>query len=175
MKTKKETLTARINTWLLLGQTLSSVNQCEDKEYTKIGISIPQFYILAGIKYLPAPVTTTAISRWVDRRVNTVALVLDQMEKKELVKRERNLPDRREMRLTLTPKSEKIFARATVPLREMPNDVMSSLTYDELLTLSNILQKIRKRAYSVLNLDGDVIDVHDHRIEVMTNVLRENG
>jgi len=173
MTTKMETLSARINTWLLLNQLFISASQYEDKEYSKIGISVPQFYILAGIKYLQAPVTTTAISRWVDRKVNTVALVLDQMEKKELVKRERNLPDRREMRLSLTPKSEKLFARGTKPLREIPNDIMSSLTNDELLSLSKIVQKMTKKAYTALNLEGEIVNQHDHRIEVMTNVLRE--
>jgi MarR family 2-MHQ and catechol resistance regulon transcriptional repressor len=171
---KLESLSTRISTWLALTQLHVSVSQYEDKECAKMGISIPQFYILAAIKYLPSPVTTTDIARWVDRKVNTVALVLDQMEKKGLVTRERNLPDRRQMRLTITPKSELLFSKATTPIREIPNDMLSCLSNEELQQLSDILYKIRKRAYTVLNLRQELSELHDHRIETMTNLLREH-
>jgi len=175
MINEKNLLTARINAWLLMNQLHVSINQYEDREYGKIGISIPQFYILAAIKYLPSPVTITDIARWVDRKVNTVTLVLNQMEKKGLVKRERDLPDRRETRLSLTPVSEKIFEKATVPLREVPNDIFSCLSSDELDSLLSILQKLREKAYHVLRLKAELSELHDHRIDVMTRVLSEKS
>jgi len=168
-------LTSRINTWLSMNQLHISITQCEDREYNKIGISIPQFYIMAAIKYLPAPVKPTDIAKWVDRKMNTVTLVLDQMEKKGLVKRERDLPDRREVQIYLTPKSEELFEKATTPLWEVPNDMLSCLTDEELESLSHIVQKLRTKAYHSLNLKSELSEIHDHRIEVMTRVLAEKG
>jgi len=52
--------------------------------------------------------------------------------------------------------------------------MLSCLSNEELQQLSDILYKIRKRAYTVLNLRQELSELHDHRIETMTNLLREH-
>ena len=163
----------RINAWLLLHQMHTSLMEYEEAEFKKFGLPKKQFYIIAAIKYLAPPVTPSDIAKWLDRNTNTITLMLDRMEKDGLVKKHRDLPDRRAFRLSLTAKSRQLFTRATIPFREVPNDVMSCLSDDELQVYIDLTQKLREKIYNTLELHEGTMELHSHRIDLMASVTQK--
>lgn len=157
----------RIVTWLLMNQQFVSMSRYEDAKFSQIGLTIPQFYIIAAIMYLEPPVTPTDLSHFLDRNLNTITLTLDRMEKAGLVKKKRDLPDRRTLRVSLTAKSKRLFAQACVPFKDIPNEVMSCLSDDELQVYAELTRKIIKQLCNKL----DISDINSHRIDTMNYVL----
>lgn len=65
-------------TWLLLHQTYNSILKCEDRVFSKHGITTEQHSVLIAIKYIKPPVTPTEVARWLDRNTNSVSLIVDR-------------------------------------------------------------------------------------------------
>ena len=170
MGKRKKYSALRINSWLLLNQVSESLMKYEDTEFRMVGITKNQFYILSAIKYLPPPVTPSDIARWLDRNTNTITLMVDRMERSGLVKKRRDLPDRRAFRMTLTPKSRILLRKALIPFREVPEEIMACLSDDELHSYMELTQKIREKVYDKLGLHEGTVKLHTHRIELMASV-----
>ena len=175
MTKQDDKINGYVNAWFLLGQTLMLLEKYQKKVFDEIGISSPQFYTIAAIKYLPPPVTATEIAKWVNRSTNAVNVTLTGMEKEGLVKRTRNLKDRRNLRLTLTKKSEEYFNKTITPYINLPVEEMSSLSDNEVQTLIMLLQKLMKAVAEDLKKNNQKLDYDLHRIEVMRNLLQQQN
>ena len=137
--------------WILLRQTYISVSKCEEATIAKAGLTLQQYKVLMAIKYINDPVTPTEVARWLDRNTNSITLLVDRMEKDKLVKRLRDLQDRRSVRLVITKKGKEAFERATDPSWELIQQIMSCLSEEELHTLSTLFEKVRERAFEYLH------------------------
>jgi len=175
MKSKNKLINS-INTDLYIFQYMELLGKYEQKIYTEIGITAPQLYVMAALKYLPSPVIAKDVSKWLNRSGNAINATLNTMVKNGLVKRTRNLRDRRNVRLTLTPKSEALFSKATSFIKDVPGEVMSPLSNDELQSMINSTQKLIKHLIDIMNVNASPTQLDSyHRVEAIQQILTQEN
>jgi DNA-binding MarR family transcriptional regulator len=133
----------QMSAWMLLHQTYNSLMKCEEIVFPTVGLTTQQHSILMAIKYLDAPATPTLIADWVDRNTNSITLIVDRMEKGGLVKRVRDIRDRRSLRIAMTPKGEKVLKQGITVGRKLIRDILGELSEEEIDTLTKSLEKVR--------------------------------
>ncbi len=107
-------------------------------------ISIQQFNvlrILKGQKGKPANLSTIQ-DRMVSKMSNTTRLV-DKLIKKDLVKRVLCPTNRRKVEITITENGKKFLEKVSPVMNIFEKKITSSLSEEELLTLNNLLNKLR--------------------------------
>lgn len=147
------------DTWSTFHMTYQSVWKCAEEVCAKFGYSQQQYSVLRAMKDMSGTITPTTIANWLDRNPNSITLILDRMEKGGLVKRIRDLKDRRSVRLKITPKGEKMYKYADKPAYELSKEVLSAFTKEELITFMELLQKMREKTFELRNIKDKVVDV----------------
>lgn len=82
------------------------------------------------------------LCRTLDLSPPGLAVVLDRLQARQLLVRERNEADRREHRLTLTPAGRALAERAEQLSHTIEGDVLGVLTPGERLLLGELLEKV---------------------------------
>lgn len=136
--------------WVLCHQTHNLVTKCEEKAFAAAGLTPQQFGVIMAIKNIKPPVTPTEVANWLDRSTNSVSMIVDRMEREGLVRRRRDMRDRRSLRLVITKKGEETFEQALEPGWELIEYVLSSLTSEEMQILNELMEKMREKAYQYL-------------------------
>lgn len=145
-----------LNAWMLFRHTFYSIVKCEDELFAGIGLTSQQFAVLMVLKQAPGPVTLTDVANWLDRDTASITSIIDNMSKKGLVERVRDLKDRRAVRLVITPHGEEILSQAREPTVKQLMDIMSCLSVKEIQTFTRLLDKIRDKTLAYRDIDGDV-------------------
>ncbi|MBE9515001.1 MAG: MarR family transcriptional regulator, partial [Chloroflexi bacterium] len=114
----------RLEARMLLHRTRDVLFRCEDRVVGEFGLTAEQYTVLTAMKCLDAPIRPTDVSRWVDHKVHTVSMIVDRMVRAGLLERVRDLPDRREVRLTITGKGEKALQPATVAASKLIDEIL---------------------------------------------------
>ena len=164
--------------WTLLQLTTDSTVKCAESAFAKVKLTPQQFSVLAAIRNIGDPVLPTDVAKWLDRNTNTITLIIDRMEKDNMVERIRDLKDRRALRLVITPKGQKLFEQAIKPSRELPKVILSALTDDELKKFIMILEKIRAKTFEYRKIEDKVTDedsVKERKHELQDPPPRKKG
>jgi len=146
-----------LKTWLLIHQTYNLVLRCEGAVFSKEGLTTEQHAVLMAIKFIGSQATVSDVAQWLDRNPNTISLLADRMEKRGLVRKRRDLRDRRSVRLAMTDKGKEVFEKATIAGWELIQQMLSSLSEKEQLVLSDLLEAVRQRAFEYLS-SGETIE-----------------
>jgi DNA-binding MarR family transcriptional regulator len=104
-------------------------------------ITGPQLFCLLSVAE-HEPVTPSAIARHVHLSPSTVIGILDRLDAKGLVSRERDLTDRRLVQVSLTEKGDAIVANAPSPLQDTLSEAMNELPKAELSAIAASLDRI---------------------------------
>jgi len=88
-----------------------------------------------------------------------------------LVKRSRDLRDRRSVRLAMTKKGKDIFERATMSGWDLVQEILSSISDDDLHALNGILDGMREKAFRYLNPDKSLEEVKTDESKNMPRFL----
>jgi DNA-binding MarR family transcriptional regulator len=104
-------------------------------------ITGPQLVCLLSVKE-HAPVTPSAIAQHVHLSPSTVIGVLDRLEGKGLVRRERDRQDRRRVQVFLTKVGEAVAESAPSPLQDTLARAMKKLPQAEQAMLAGSLERI---------------------------------
>lgn len=147
------------DTWLTFHQTYDSITKCKDDVFTTVGLPYQQFIVIGAIKHIGDRATPTNIANWLDRNRNTITLIIDRMEKDGLVKRVRDLKDRRRLRLVITTKGEEKRKGALKPAREISEKLLSVLSPEELSTFATLLRRVREATFEYRNIKDQVINM----------------
>jgi len=115
------------------------------EETSKAGFNLTpvQYAALSAIKATPALDQATLANNIAYDRV-TIGGVIDRLEKKELVRREISIEDRRARKLYLTPQGETILADASPVVRRMQTKLMEELDPSEQKVFLSLLRKVTK-------------------------------
>lgn len=159
--------------WVLLRQVHNLVSRCEDQVFSKHGLTTEQHGVLMAIKHINGPVRITDIARWLDRSVNSVSMIVDRMVKAGLLRRTRDRKDRRTVFVTITSKAEKAYIPATVAGWELVQEILSSLSDEDKLTLVKLLETIRDKTYEYLGASGIVEEVWGNEGENMARLMKQ--
>jgi DNA-binding MarR family transcriptional regulator len=146
---KNESLS--LKAFMSLQQTRDLLFRCEDQAVAEFGITAEQYSVLMAIEDLVEPVRATDIARWLAHKVNSVSMLVDRMVKAGLVERERDLPDRRAVRLFMTSKGKQAFEQATPAVSKLIEDLLSPLANEDKGTLISLLEALEGKALSHLN------------------------
>ena len=149
----------RHRTWILCHQAHNSVSRCDDAVFSKLGLSSQKHAVLMAISFIHGPPTVSAVAHWLDRNPNGISMLVDRMVKDGLVQRISDLPDRRAVRLVITRKGKDIFNQATVLGWELIQDILSCLSDEDMRTLSNLLDRMRGKAFEYLNPGKELEEV----------------
>lgn len=135
--------TTDLRAWMLLHRTRDLAFYCQDRICDRYGITVEQFTALVAIRSLDAPVKVSDIARWTGHKGNTASLIADRMVAAGLLRRTRDLRDRRLVRLAITKKGEEALKQATPAVWAFIEATMSQLSDEEKRTLVKLLQKVR--------------------------------
>lgn len=141
----------QLRTWLLLHQVYNLITKAEDAVYAKIGLTTQHYAVLLAMKFIKSPITPSVIAQWLDRNTNTITTLVDRMEKVNLVKRVRNLRDRRSVRLVMTKSGKEVLDRAMILNSQLVQDLLQGLSEEEMRSLSELLEKVRGGTFEYLH------------------------
>lgn len=126
---------------IVLRKILRAISMNSKQLSSKCGITTPQLLVIKALKRL-GPVSIGTLSREVTLSQATVTAIVDRLEKKDLVKRERSDVDRRRVNVSLTQTGEVMLQKAPSPIQESFARVFSGLEdWEQTLILSS-LQRI---------------------------------
>ena len=137
-----DTGTARaLDTYVKLMRATESVTARAHRQLSTFGVSFSQFGVLEALYHL-GPMSQSEIGQKILRSSGNMTMVIDNLEKRQLVKRERSQADRRFLIVHLTVKGRKLISEifpshATEITREF--DV---LTASEQQTLASLCKKL---------------------------------
>lgn len=108
------------------------------------GITVQQYNVLrilrgAGEKGLP----TLEIAERMIEQTPGITRLIDRLESKKLVSRERCLTDRRQVFCRITPAALELLARLDRPVQQAGDSALASLTDKELAQLVDLLDRAR--------------------------------
>lgn len=154
-----------MKSWLLIHQSHNLLDRCENAIFAKMGLTTRQHSVLLAIKNLPDPITVTDVARWLDRNPNGISMIIDRMEKDGLVRRLKNMADRRAVRLIMTRKGEEVYEEARVFTWQLFQDIFSEISEKDLFSLCGILEEVRLKVLDFLKIDisADKIQVLGER------------
>lgn len=107
----------------------------------RTGITTPQLLVLRALG-TAGELTVSGISRAVNLSQATVTAIVDRLEKRTLVTRERSESDRRRVNVKLTPGAEELLASAPSPLQENFTSALSKLADWEQTQILSSLQRV---------------------------------
>ena len=126
-------------------QTLRRIIRAVDLHSRKLSaqhkITGPQLVCLLAIEE-HEPVTGSAIARHVHLSPSTVIGILDRLEAKGLIRRERDLKDRRLVQVSLTEQGKALVVSAPSPLQDTLAEAMNDLPEAELARIAESLDRI---------------------------------
>lgn len=128
--------------WRQLYLTYSTIFKAIERAIAPTGVTLPQALALATIKSGPGPITPSRLAHELTQETQSVTGLIDRMEKQDWVRRVRDLPDRRAIRLELTPAGEAKLAETLGPSSDTTARMFRALTTTELDTLSRLLDTV---------------------------------
>ena len=137
--------------WVLLHQTRDAAYRATEKELRRVGISPIEAAVLFVVNSTGERATPAEISRWLFREAHSVSGLLDRMEHKGLVKRNRDLERKNLVRISLTDKGRRI-ANSYVETRAV-HRILASLTEEQRGQLAQSLQTLRDTALDDLGFE----------------------
>lgn len=118
-------------------------------------ITAPQLMCLRTV-IANGPMTATAISRDIHVSPSTVVGILDRLEDKGLVRRERGRVDRRIVFVSVTDAGRDLAEHAPSPLQKHLADGLNALPEIEQATITLALERI----VTLMEQDGHVVEAH---------------
>lgn len=104
-------------------------------------ITGPQLIALLAIEE-KGPLTLAGIAKKIHLSPSTLVGIVDRLEEKGYVKRERSVIDRRQVSISSTQEGMEFVRQAPSPLQETLAEALNTLSIDEQATISHSLQRI---------------------------------
>jgi MarR family 2-MHQ and catechol resistance regulon transcriptional repressor len=121
----------------------SSVTDRMHRHLSDHKLTLSQFGVLEALYHL-GPLSQKTIGEKILKTSGNITMVIDNLEKRDLVKRERRTCDRRCFNVGLTPAGLRMIERILPVHGETASRVFSVLSSDEQHTLGALLKKIGK-------------------------------
>ncbi|MFP3898156.1 MAG: MarR family winged helix-turn-helix transcriptional regulator [Dehalococcoidia bacterium] len=164
--------TQNLRAFMLLHRVRDLLFRCQDRAVGEFGLTAEQYSVLVAIAFLDDPVRATDIGRWMDRKVNSISMIVDRMVRAGLVSRERDLPDRREVRLAITKEGEQALKAANPKVSRLVEDILSSLSREDAHNLIRTLETLRDRAARYYNPEVNIREMATYETEDMASLMR---
>jgi MarR family 2-MHQ and catechol resistance regulon transcriptional repressor len=141
--TTKQQLALR--TFVKLARAAESVSERSLRHLAGTGITPSQFAVLEALLHL-GPLTQKALAQKILRSSGNMTMVIDNLERAGLVRRERSAEDRRAIIVHLTSKGEAIIREIFPRHAQAVQAEMDSLSPEELRQLGELCKKVGLKA-----------------------------
>ena len=144
-----------MGTWAVLRQTWIAVNKAAEIKLAKVGLTPEKAAVLWACKVYPGTLTPAEIARLVFRENQTIAGLLNRMEKEGLVTR---VPKRKGHPFTevkLTPKGEKLSGPGIEILSALIKGLVTEMPVEEQKQLQKSLKKLRQKMMDEMHMELD--------------------
>jgi len=128
----------------LYAQLMRASNAVTEKLHrhlAKARLSVSQFGVLEALFHL-GPMCQKEIGKKILKTSGNITLVIDNLEKRGLVSREKDPADRRKIKVTLTPQGQALIETLFPVHSRIAKTVFSSLDPAEQTTLGTLLKKL---------------------------------
>lgn len=139
-KKNKETVKA-LSAYVKLLRAAKSLTARTHRNLTEVDLTISQFGALEALYHL-GPMTQVEIGKKILKSSGNMTLVIDNLEKRGLVRRERSKEDRRYFTVHLTETGERLISEFFPAHAERITAEMSVLTSSELEQLGRLCKKL---------------------------------
>ena len=144
IKNEDETGTARaLNTYVKLMRATESVTARAHRQLSAFGLSFSQFGVLEALYHL-GPMSQSEIGQKILRSSGNITMVIDNLEKRRLVRRERDTSDRRIFIVHLTDEGQKLIRKIFPPHAALIAGELSVLNATDQMKLGNLCKKVGK-------------------------------
>ncbi len=133
-----------LNAFIKLTRAADSLEARLAQRGTLCDLTPSQFGVLESLYHL-GPMCQGAVSAKILRSTGNMTLVLDNLEKRGLVRRERDADDRRKVNIVLTEAGREIISRVLPHQVAAIVEEMGVLTPEEQAALGRICRKLGKR------------------------------
>jgi len=143
-----------LTTYAMLRQTWAAVSKVAETKLAKVGLTPEQVAVLWACRDYPGTLIPAEISRLVFRENQTVAGLLNRMEKDGLVKR---IPKRRGHPFTevkITEKGEKACGPGIEVMKGLITKLMAALSAEKQEQLQSLLRVLRDRSLEELYIEA---------------------
>ncbi|AZI43624.1 MarR family transcriptional regulator [Deinococcus psychrotolerans] len=132
---------AALDAYIKLWRASHLVEMQANRHLARFDLTTSQFGVLEAVYHL-GPLSQQALAKKILRSSGNLTMVIDNLEKTQLVRRERNQQDRRVMIVSLTPAGRELIAQVLPPHVRGVVGVFDSLSKDELAQLSSLTRKL---------------------------------
>jgi MarR family 2-MHQ and catechol resistance regulon transcriptional repressor len=130
-----------LRTWVTLARAYAVIVRAAAKDIAGYDVSLTQYAVLEAL-YHKGPLPLGEISSLLLVTGGNITYVVDQLEKRGFVRRERAVTDRRVIYAALTPEGEELIERTFPRHAEFIGDLFSALGDDESHELHRLLKKL---------------------------------
>jgi MarR family 2-MHQ and catechol resistance regulon transcriptional repressor len=130
-----------LDAYIKLVRASESVTSRVVKHLDNEGLTVSQFGVLEALFHL-GPLSQRELAQKILKSGGNVTMVIDNLEKRGLVKRERDEEDRRLYRITLTLQGRELIKNIFPRHAKKIASQMSVLTKEELQELGNLCRKL---------------------------------
>ena len=133
-----------LNTYTKLMRAAESITARTHRHLSSKGLTISQFGVLEALYHL-GPLSQKQIGQKILRSSGNITMVIDNLEKRNLVRRRRDKADRRVFIIHLTDEGNKLIRKIFPPHATKISDEMSVLSPAEQETLGGLCKKMGLR------------------------------
>ena len=130
-----------LNTYVKLMRATESLTARVHRNLSLAGLTVSQFGVIEALFHL-GPLSQNEIGQKILRSSGNITMVIDNLEKRQLVKRERNQVDRRSFIIHLTDAGQKLISDIFPSHAKLIADEMNILTAKEQQILGNLCKKL---------------------------------
>lgn len=127
--------------WVKLARASTTFGRLTGKDIEQHGLTQPQFGVLEMLGHL-GPMTIGDVGKRMLVTGGCVTVILDNLEKEELIERIRSIEDRRVIKVQLTDKGQSTFKTVFGKHAHRVAELASVLSEDEQVQLSTLLRKL---------------------------------
>lgn len=143
-----------MTTWALLRQTWTAVNKVAEVKLGKVGLTPEKAAVLWACKEYPGVLTPAEIARLVFREAQTIAGLLNRMEKEGLVKRIPKRKGRPYTEIRLTQRGEGLVNPGIEIYKTLIRDLTVDLQDKEREQFNGALRKLRQRMLDEVHIEA---------------------
>ena len=130
-----------LNTYIKLMRAAESLTARVHRNLSLAGLTVSQFGVIEALFHL-GPLSQNEIGQKILRSSGNITMVIDNLEKRQLVKRKRNQVDRRSFIIHLTDAGQKLISDIFPSHAKLIADELNILTAKEQQILGNLCKKL---------------------------------
>ncbi len=142
--------------WVKLARAFTTFHKLSSLDIRSFGLTEPQFSVLECLGHR-GPLTIGALSKKMLISGGNTTVIIDNLEKENLVERVRSKEDRRVILVQLTSNGKTLFDDIFIKHAECITNMASVLTDQEQETLSQLLKKLGLKLQGINFLSKELI------------------